>query len=322
MSLRIIFMGTPDIAKFALEQISKTEHQIIAVYSQPARKAGRNKQLQKSPTIIKAEKLGLEIFTPQNFKQKEDIEQFISLNADLAIIVAYGLILPKEILDAPKFGCLNLHASLLPRWRGAAPIQRAIMAGDKKSGVTIMKMNEGLDSGPIGLSKKIKIKKNMNAGDLHEKMKIKGTKLIIKALEKLTNNQLNFVEQKKEGVTYAKKISKSEAKINWHKSATKILNLIRGLSPYPGAWFLMEIGDSSDKKKSKKIRVKILRAKKIKLNMKEKIRPGTIIDEKMTISCKKGFIRPIFLQREGKKAIFLDEFLRGLNENLTGKELY
>ncbi len=313
MALNIIFMGTPEIAAFVLGEIAKSEHKIIGVYTQPPRPAGRKKLPQKSPTQKMAEQLSLPVFTPQNFKQAKDIEQFKQLKADVAIIVAYGLLLPKPILDAPKFGCLNLHASLLPRWRGAAPIQRAIMAGDKESGIMIMKMDEGLDTGPIALAKKIKIKKYMIASDLHEKMKIKGAKLVLKALKKLENNELKFTPQAKQGATYAKKISKSETRINWNKEAKQVLNHIRGLSLYPGAWFEMEIND-------KAVRVKILRAKKIKLAKDKKTKAGEILDDNFTIACARGAIRPILLQREGKRQMEIEEFLRGIN-NFKGRIL-
>ncbi len=308
MSLRIIFMGTPDFAAASLSEIIKSEHDVIAVYSQPARPAGRNKKLQKSAVQQLAEQSNIKTFTPLNFKQSEDIKQFIALKADVAIIVAYGLLLPKIILDAPKYGCLNLHGSLLPRWRGAAPIQRAIMADDKKTGLMVMQMDEGLDTGPVALSKVIKIKKNMLAGVLHDEMKIAGAKLLIKALNRLEKNELEFSEQSKGGIIYAKKIKKSESKINWQLSAKQIINNIRGLSPFPGAWFEFDI-------KGKPVRVKILSAIKVKLPKDIKSKPGEVLDDNFTIACGKNAIRPILLQRAGKGVMGVDEFLRGMDKS-------
>ncbi|MCF6344807.1 MAG: methionyl-tRNA formyltransferase [Devosiaceae bacterium] len=312
MALRIIFMGTPDFAANSLSEIIKSEHDVVAVYSQPARPAGRNKKLQKSAVQQLAEQSNIQTLTPLNFKQNEDIEQFIALKADVAIIVAYGLLLPKIILDAPKYGCLNLHGSLLPRWRGAAPIQRAIMAGDKKTGLMVMQMDEGLDTGSVALSKVIKIKKNMLAGELHDEMKIVGAKLLIKALNRLEKNKLEFLEQSKNGITYAKKIKKSESKINWQLNAKQIINNIRGLSPFPGAWFEFDI---KDKPTSKLVRVKILSAIKVKLPKDIKAKPGEVLDNDFTIACGKNAIRPILLQRAGKGVMGVDEFLRGMDKS-------
>ncbi len=312
MALRIIFMGTPDFAANSLSEIIKSEHDVVAVYSQPARPAGRNKKLQKSAVQQLAEQSNIKTLTPLNFKQNEDIEQFIALKADVAIIVAYGLLLPKIILDAPKYGCLNLHGSLLPRWRGAAPIQRAIMAGDKKTGLMVMQMDEGLDTGSVALSKVIKIKKNMLAGELHDEMKIAGAKLLIKALNRLEKNKLEFLEQSKDGIIYAKKIKKSESKINWQLSAKQIINNIRGLSPFPGAWFEFDI---KDKPASKPVRVKILSAIKVKLPKNIKANPGEVLDDDFTIACGKNAIRPILLQRAGKSTMGVDEFLRGMDKS-------
>ncbi len=298
--LRIIFMGTPDFSTPALKELTKQGHEIVGVYTQPPRRAGRGKNLQKSAVHLTAETLGLKVFTPNNFKDEKDIKNFAALNADIAIVVAYGLLLPQQILDAPKFGCLNLHGSLLPRWRGAAPIQRAIMQGDEKTGVMIMQMDKGLDTGDIGLTKEIEITPNMNAQELHDKMKLLGANLLVEALEKLTAGTLNFVGQEKDGITYAKKIEKSEAKINWNQDAKTILNHIHGLSPFPGAWFEIELNN-------KTTRVKIISAELT--NGAGKV--GEIIDENFSIMCKNYAIRPLKLQRQGKSIVSVTDFLRG-----------
>ncbi len=311
MALRIIFMGTPDFALPSLNKIVEQGHEVVGVYSQPPKPAGRGKALTNPPVHQRAKELGIEVFTPKNFKNPQDIEQFIALKADVAIVVAYGLLLPKEILDTPKYGCLNLHGSLLPRWRGAAPIQRAIMAGDRKTGVMVMRMDEGLDTGDIALVQEINITKEMVAGDLHDKMSNIGAELLCNALSLLERGELNFSAQSNKGVTYAKKIQKQETKINWQQNSEQVLNNIRAFSPFPGAWFEVEIN-------GKPVRIKILQAKETKGNKYAKA--GEILDNRLTIACGEGAISPILLQRAGKKSLYIDDFLRGLG-NLTGKLL-
>ncbi len=302
-------MGTPDFAAASLKKIIEQKHNVVGVYTQPPRKAGRGKSLQKSAVHVLAEESNIKVYTPKNFKDQKDIDIFTSHKADVAIIVAYGLLLPKAILDAPKFGCLNLHGSLLPRWRGAAPIQRAIMAGDKKTGVMVMQMDEGLDTGAVALTKEIPLKPNITAGELHDEMKTIGADLLLQALNDLENDKLKFIAQKEEGITYAKKINKSEAKINFSLSAKQVLNNIHGLSPFPGAWLEIELNN-------KLTRIKIISAKLI--NKDGKV--GEIIDNQFTIACTSQSIRPIKLQRQGKAIVELDAFLRGAGE-LKGKQL-
>ncbi len=306
-------MGTPDFAAASLKKIIEAnieqKHNVVGVYTQPPRKAGRGKSLKKSAVHILAEKNNIKVFTPKNFRDQKDIDVFASHKADVAIIVAYGLLLPKAILDAPKFGCLNLHGSLLPRWRGAAPIHRAIMAGDKKTGVMVMQMDEGLDTGAVALTKEIPLKPNITTGELHDEMKIIGADLLLQALDDLEHGKLKFIAQKGEGITYAKKISKSEAKINFSLSAKQVLNNIHGLSPFPGAWLEIELND-------KLTRVKIISAQLLEKSGKG----GKIIDNQFTIACASQSIRPIKLQRQGKGIVELDAFLRGAGE-LKGKQL-
>ena len=300
-------MGTPEFSAVSLKQIVEHGYDVVAVYTQPPRRAGRGKSLKKSAVHILAEELGLEVFTPKNFKNNSDIDIFADHKADVAIVVAYGLLLPKAILTAPKFGCLNLHGSLLPRWRGAAPIQRAIMAGDKKTGVMVMQMDEGLDTGPVALTTEIPLRPNITAGELHDEMRQAGADLLVKALKDLEQGQLEFVEQAKSGVTYAKKIDKSEARIDWKQDANMVLNNIHGLSPFPGAWFEIIIN-------SKPVRVKIISAKIIEKNGKA----GEVLDSQLSIACRNKAIKPIKLQRQGKGIVELDAFLRGVGD-LRGK---
>ena len=227
--MRIAFMGTPDFSVSALRAILSAGHDVVAVYSQPPRRAGRGKKTRPSPVHAFAEKLDIPVFTPLNFKDTDERQKFNDLNLDVAVVVAYGLILPQEVLDAPKQGCLNIHASLLPRWRGAAPIQRAIMAGDRETGIGIMQMEAGLDTGPVLLEKRIPIEDDDTAGTLHDKLSILGAKAIVEALENLPDRK--SVPQSEEGITYAKKIDKAEAHINWSKSAEELKNHIHGISP-------------------------------------------------------------------------------------------
>ena len=232
--MRIAFMGTPDFSVSALRAILSAGHDVVAVYSQPPRRAGRGKKTRPSPVQAFSEELEIPVFTPLNFKDADERQRFTDLNLDVAVVVAYGLILPQEILDAPKLGCLNIHASLLPRWRGAAPIQRAIMAGDRETGIGIMQMEAGLDTGPVLLEKRITIKNDDTVGTLHDKLSILGAQAIVEALENLQDRKPT--PQSEEGITYAKKIDKAEAHINWSKSAQELKNHIHGLSPFPGAW--------------------------------------------------------------------------------------
>ncbi|MAU41043.1 MAG: methionyl-tRNA formyltransferase [Kordiimonas sp.] len=296
--LRLAFMGTPDFSVPTLAALLKAGHNVVAVYSQPPRPAGRGKKLRPSPVQAFAEKHDIPVFTPLSLKQPAEQQAFADLNLDCAVVVAYGLILPQAILDAPKHGCLNVHASLLPRWRGAAPIHRAIMAGDKETGVDIMQMEAGLDTGPVLLEKKITIQPGDTTGILHERLADLGAKAIIPALDGWTNGSITARPQAEEGIIYAHKIDKAEAHIDWGKSAEVIRNQIHGLSPFPGAWTTMG-GE----------RLKIHKAEVVETSTEAP--PGTIIDTPLTIQTGAGALRLISLQRAGKGAMDAEEFLRG-----------
>ncbi len=300
MPLKIIFMGTPDFAAVTLSALQKAGHQIVCVYSQPPRPGGRRGlELVKSPVHQKAEALGLEVRTPLNFKNAEDVEAFKALNADVAVVVAYGLLLPQSILDGTRFGAYNGHASLLPRWRGAAPIQRAIMAGDKETGMMVMKMDAGLDTGPIALTGKVAITPFMTAGELHDQLMQIGAVLMVNAMVQLEADNLSLTLQETGGVTYAKKIDKAETRVDWSRPAGEVHNHIRGLSPIPGAWCQMETGGKAD-------RVKLLRS----LVVEGHGAPGAVLHG-LTIACGDGAVSITELQRAGGKPLTADEFLRG-----------
>lgn len=309
MTLRIVFMGTPDFSVSTLNEIVAAGHEVVAVYTQPPRPAGRGQAERKSPVHIAADGYGIPVRTPKNFKDEADRETFAAHNADVGIVVAYGLLLPKFILDAPKHGCLNLHGSLLPRWRGAAPIQRAIMAGDAQTGVMVMQMDEGLDTGPVAMSAEIPITPDMTAGMLHDTMMGVGASLIKQALADLEGGVLTFTPQAEDGATYAKKIDKAEAHIDWSQTADEVHNRIRGLSPFPGAWFEIEL-------QGKPVRVKALSAEVADAQGQS----GTILDSKLTIACSTGAVRLLKVQRQGKGAMDADAFLRGAGD-LAGKVL-
>ena len=292
--MKLVFMGTPNFSVPALKALAQSNHQICAVYSQPPRPAGRGKKLRLSDVHKEALDLGLTIHNPTSFKSDKDRTIFRKLKADIAIVVAYGLILPNQILSAPKFGCLNIHASLLPRWRGAAPIQRAIMEGDDETGVCIMKMEEGLDTGPILSSRKIQIKENDNAKILSERLSLVGSKLIVEVLDALS--EFKACSQSATGVTYARKIEKSETKIDWSLPAKTINRKIRALSPFPGAW--TEINGE---------RIKLLASKVIN----KENEPGMILDKGFSIACGQKAVEITEAQRPGKSAQKSDVFLRG-----------
>jgi len=300
--LRVIFMGTPDFAVPALSDILNAGHGVAAVYTQPPRPAGRGMDPRKSPVHELAKKSGLPVFTPERFKEATEIEIFRNHGGDVAVVVAYGLILPKPILDAPASGCLNLHASLLPRWRGAAPIQRAIMAGDKETGVMVMRMDEGLDTGPVCLAEHIPIGPDMTAGELHDLTARRGGDLVVRALAALERDTLHCEPQAGEGITYAGKIGNAETHIDWKRPAADVHNHIRGLSPRPGAWFALDLGGKTE-------RVKVLRSE----HAAGSGAPGKVLDDALTVSCASGAVRLVELQRAGKKTIDADAFLRGLN---------
>ena len=299
--MRIIFMGTPDFAVPALRAICDAGHEVLAVYTQPPRAAGRGMALRKSPVHQAAEQAGLTVRTPERLKGAEEQEQFRALEADAAVVVAYGLILPKPILDAPRHGVFNVHASLLPRWRGAAPINRAIMAGDSVSGVSIMRLTEGLDAGPVCLTGRVKIGPEMTAGELHDALAPLGAELMAKALAELDQGTLQCHPQHDEAATYAPKLDPREMRINWRLKARDVHDRIRGLSPHPGAWFEIELG-------GKRERLKVLRSALAKASGP----PGTLLDDKLTIACGKGAVRLTDVQRGGKKPMPVADFLRGV----------
>ena len=302
MSLRTIFMGTPDFAVPTLSALLGHGHEIVACYSRAPAPAGRGMALRLSPVHQAAERFGIPVLTPSTLRTPEALDEFRSHQADVAIVVAYGMLLPKDILDVPPLGCLNLHASLLPRWRGAAPIQRAIMAGDPETGVAVMKMAEGLDTGPVGMVERLVIDPELNSGEAHETLARLGADLMVRALAALGRGGLSFREQSTEGVTYARKISNDECKIDWSASAQTIHDHIRGLAPFPGAYTMIDLGKGPE-------RVKILRATRT-----EGVgAPGQILDDALTIACGNGALRLLDLQRAGAKALPVDLFLRGVS---------
>ncbi|MGB3540952.1 MAG: methionyl-tRNA formyltransferase [Mesorhizobium sp.] len=301
MSLRVVFMGTPEFSVPTLRTLAEAGHRIAAVYTQPPRAAGRRGlELTPSPVQREAERLGVEVRTPVSLKDAAGQEAFRALQADVAVVVAYGLLLPKPILDAPRLGCLNGHASLLPRWRGAAPIQRAVMAGDTETGMMVMKMEEGLDTGPVALTGAVVIDAGMTAGDLHDTLMGVGAGLMVEALARLEKGELTFAPQSAEGVTYAKKIDKAETRVVWTLPADEVHNHIRALSPFPGAWCEVEIGGRME-------RLKLLRSA-----MAEGAgEPGGILDDRLTVACGAGAVRLVEVQRAGGKPVAASEFLRG-----------
>lgn len=299
--MRVVFMGTPEFSVPILTAIIGHGYEVVAVYTQPPRPAGRRGlELTKSPVHEKAEQFGIPVFTPKSLRSAEEQDVFASLEADVAIVVAYGLLLPQAILDAPRLGCYNGHASLLPRWRGAAPIQRAIMAGDAETGMMIMKMDAGLDTGPVAMAEKVAITPDMTAGELHDRLSMIGADLMIRALGALERESLALQPQAEEGVTYAAKIDKAEARIDWSKPAKDVHNTLRGLSPFPGAWCEMEINGAVE-------RVKLQRS-----TLGEgRGEPGAVLDDRLTVACGEGAVRLVTLQRSGGKPLPAQEFLRG-----------
>jgi methionyl-tRNA formyltransferase len=295
-------MGTPDFAVPTLAALIDAGHEIAAVYTQPPKPAGRGMAERLTPVHRFALTHNLEVHAPQSLKSPEEQATFASHKADAAIVVAYGLILPKSVLDAPRKGCFNVHASLLPRWRGAAPIQRAIMAGDKESGVTIMRMAEGLDTGPMCLEGRGPILPSTTAGQLHDSLMHMGAALMVEALKALKRGTLDCRPQPEDGVTYASKIDKAESEIDFAKPAIEVRNHIHGLSPFPGAWFLLD-------QEGRTFRIKVHQCELAEGSGK----PGEVIDGELTIACGEGAVRLVSLQREGKNAMGIKEFLRGFS---------
>jgi methionyl-tRNA formyltransferase len=306
MSLRIIFMGTPQFAVPTLTEIIGQGHEVVAAYTRaPAPGGRRGLDLVPSPVHQAAERFGIPVFTPKSLRNAEAQAEFAAHKADVAVVVAYGLILPKAVLDAPALGCLNLHGSLLPRWRGAAPIQRAVMAGDRETGVMVMQMDEGLDTGHVAMVEKIAIPSDMTSGQLHGRMMIVGADLMVRALAALARDSLGFSPQASEGVTYASKITKEECRLDFTQSAEVLHNQIRGLAPAPGAFF--EFGSGADAK-----RVKVLRAAPVlgAIPTQQHCAPGTMLKDG-SIACGAGALRLIEVQPAGKSAMRAEDFLRG-----------
>jgi methionyl-tRNA formyltransferase len=296
-ALRLVFMGTPEFAVPTLAALLDAGHEVIAVYSQPPRRAGRGQRTTPSPVHAFAQGRGIEVRTPRSLRDAEAQEAFARLDADAAVVVAYGLILPAAILEAPRLGCFNLHASLLPRWRGAAPIQRAIMAGDTETGVSVMRMDEGLDTGPVVLMARVPISPGTTAGALHDELAGRGAALMVEALAGIAEGRLAPEPQPSDGVCYAAKIEKDEGRLDWHRPAIELERLIRALTPAPGAWFTHD-GE----------RLKVHAAEVVP---EVKGVPGTLADDRLTVVCGAGGLRLTRVQRPGKAALAAEDFLRG-----------
>jgi methionyl-tRNA formyltransferase len=298
--MRLIFMGTPEFAVPTLRALSEAGHEIMAVYTRVAKPAGRGMKLQPSPVEQEAHRLGISVVTPSTLKTPEALDEFRAHKADVAAVVAYGMILPPAILDAPRLGCFNLHASLLPRWRGAAPINRAIMADDAETGVMVMKMDVGLDTGDVAMAERLAITDAMTASDLHDALAPLGGDLMARAMGALERGTLQLTPQAHDGVTYAAKIDKAEARVDWRKPARAVLRHIHGLSPFPGAWCEMPLDGSAQ-------RVKILRCEIASGSGA----PGNVLDDRLTIACAEGALRVRELQRAGKQPMQAEDFLHG-----------
>lgn len=297
--MRIIFMGTPAFSVPALEALVQARHEVVAVYSQPPRKAGRGQKVIPSPVHQRAEALGIPVLTPKSLKPDEAAEAMATFRADVAVVVAYGLILPQRILDTPRLGCLNIHASLLPRWRGAAPIQRAILAGDKETGVCIMQMEAGLDTGPVLLYQTVPITDDTTATILHDTLSALGAEMIVPALQALADGTVQPISQPEDGVTYAHKLDKAEGQLDWTETAHVLHRKVRAFTPWPGTFF---------KYGGEVIRVHAVDIADIPHNAE----PGTVLDEHFTIACADGTaLRLLTLQRAGRKAMTAEDFLRG-----------
>jgi methionyl-tRNA formyltransferase len=291
--MRVIFMGSPDFAVPTLDALVEAGHEVVAAYTQPPRPAGRGKAERPTAIEVRAHELGIELRSPKSLRDQAELEEFEALDADVAVVAAYGLILPQPILDAPMLGCLNVHASLLPRWRGAAPVQRAIMAGDEATGVTIMQMEAGLDTGPILLKRALEIE-DKNAAQLTDELAKFGAAMMVEVLGDLPS--FEPIPQPEDGVTYAAKISKDEARIDWSRPAPDLVRHVQGLAPFPGAWFDVD-GE----------RIKLLAAAKANGTGLA----GEVLDDRLTVACGRGALRPTQVQRAGKGAMSPDELVRG-----------
>ena len=298
--LRLAFMGTPDFAVPALLALLEAGHDVAAVYTQPPRPAGRGQRPKPSPVQAIAESRGLPVRTPLSLKDPAEQAAFAALGLDAAVVVAYGLILPQPILDAPRLGCLNIHASLLPRWRGAAPIQRALLAGDRETGISIMAMDAGLDTGPVLLTGRLPIRSDDTASTLHDRLADLGARLVVEALQGVAAGTLRPVPQPSEGATYAAKLTREEGRLDWRRPAVALERQIRALTPWPGAWF--EAGGD---------RIKVLSAEVVESAGSSDARPGQVLDDRLTVACGEGALRLTKLQRAGKSPVAAADFLRG-----------
>lgn len=288
-------MGSPDFAVPTLDALVEAGHEVVAVYTQPPRPAGRGKGERPTAVEVRAHKLGIEVRSPRSLRDKDEQDAFVALGADVAVVAAYGLILPQPILNAPRLGCLNVHGSLLPRWRGAAPVQRAIMAGDEVTGITLMEMEIGLDTGPMLMKREIRIDRK-NAAHLTEELAKLGATMMVDLLRDLPAHPP--VEQPGDGVTYAAKIKKEEARIEWARPSVELERLVQGLAPFPGAWF-----DHAGE------RIKLLAAEAVEAQGVA----GEVLDERLTIACGEGALRPLLLQRAGRQPMGIEELLRGFS---------
>jgi methionyl-tRNA formyltransferase len=302
MTLKIVFMGTPDFAVPTLAELIGQGHEIVAAYTRPPRPAGRGMAERPSPVQSLAQQFGIPVLMPASLRSDEEQERFAALGAEVAVVVAFGLILPQAILDAPPLGAFNLHASLLPRWRGAAPIQRAILAGDAETGVAVMQMEAGLDTGPVAMVERTPIGADETAGALHDRLARLGADLMARAMAALERGTLEFEPQAEDGVTYAAKIDKAETRIDWSEPAREVHNKIRGFSPFPGAWTEVPTGGRME-------RVKLLGSTLAEGNGE----PGAVLDGVLTVACRDGAVRITRLQRAGGKAMSAEEFQRGAN---------
>jgi methionyl-tRNA formyltransferase len=300
MPLRLIFMGTPEFALPTLLEIVGRGHEVVAVYTRAPKPAGRGMAIHPSPVARAARSRGLRVRTPSTLRTPQAASIFRGYHADAAVVVAYGLILPRAILDAVPLGCFNLHASLLPRWRGAAPINRAIMAGDAATGVTVMKMDEGLDTGPVVMAERVPIDSDMTAGELHDRLMLVGARRMVDALDRLEHRTLKPLPKLRVCSTYASKIEKAETRIDWTRPWKTVHDQIRGLSPFPGAWFEFS-GDAAP------IRVKVLRSTR----GEGAGAPGTVLDDRLTIACGEEAVRLLRVQRAGRQPMQAEEFLHG-----------
>ena len=300
MPLKIVFMGTPDFAVPTLQAIARAGHPIVAAYTRAPRPAGRGMTERRSAVHEAAERLGVPVLTPARLRDPADQTAFAAHGANVAVVVAYGLILPKPVLDAPRHGCLNLHASLLPRWRGAAPINRAVMAGDTETGAMVMRMDEGLDTGPVCMAERTPIGPDETAGELHDRLAPLGAALMVRALSALEAGRLEGTPQPAEGVTYAAKLTNAETRIDWSHPAKAVHDHVRGLSPIPGAFCEIERGGKVE-------RLKVLRTALVD----GAGAPGTALDDALTIACGEGAVRLVAVQRAGKGPMAAADFLRG-----------